>query len=133
MKKVERLFRVFLACVLLLSTAAWHGTSAVKAAETPEIAEAAEKTQLTVSMSVEKGHAGDTVSATVSVSNNPGFAGLVFRLKYDPAVLQLVEAVPQQDVMSAGLATVYTGQTGMVGYSFAEARNYRGNGKLLTV
>ncbi|MBO5459327.1 MAG: hypothetical protein J5981_03655 [Lachnospira sp.] len=106
MKKVERLFRVFLACVLLLGTAAWHGTSAVKAAETVGIAEAAEKTQLTVSMSVEKGHAGDTVSATVSVSNNPGFAGL---------------------------ATVYTGQTGMVGYSFAEARNYRGNGMLLTV
>ena len=135
MKKMKRLFRVFLACVLLLSISAWYGISAVKATatETESIVGEAEKTQLTVSMSVEKGHAGDTVLATVSVSNNPGFAGLVFRLEYDSSVLQLVEAVPQQDVMSAGLATVYTGQTGMVGYSFAEAGNYRWNGKLLTV
>lgn len=52
-------------------------------------AQAAEKAVLQVS--TVSGHRGDEVSVTVSLTSNPGIAGLVFSLTFDNKVLKLVD------------------------------------------
>lgn len=52
-------------------------------------AQAAEKAVLQVS--TVSGHRGDEVSVTVSLTSNPGIAGLVFSLTFDDKVLKLVD------------------------------------------
>ena len=52
-------------------------------------AQAAEKAVLQIS--TVSGHRGDEVSVTVSLTSNPGIAGLVFSLTFDNKVLKLVD------------------------------------------
>ena len=42
-------------------------------------------------VSTVSGHRGDEVSVTVSLTSNPGIAGLVFSLTFDNKVLKLVD------------------------------------------
>lgn len=52
-------------------------------------AQAAEKAVLQIS--TVSGHRGDEVSVTVSLTSNPGIAGLVFSLTFNNKVLKLVD------------------------------------------
>ena len=118
MLKVNKLFAVLMSILMLMQGAMGVALKA-DATETPEI---------TVSSAEAK--AGDTVTLTVSLNNNTGFAGFSLMVDYDADVLTLT-AFTQGDVLNAVDPLGLESQTSVGIANWATTTNTSGDGTLL--
>jgi len=94
----------------------------------PEI----DPTAPTITVSDVRSLAGETVEITVSISNNPGFAGMAYDIVYDNTVLELVS-------YELGLGSAICVDSGVGTYAdkinlqYAAAKNVEGDGVLVTL
>ena len=123
-------------CKRILSATVCAVTAAVFAmAGTGEVS-AEGAAQLTVS--AVEGYAGDTVTVSVALENNPGIAGTAFQLEYDTSVLELVGVVMDPETEDVA-NSIWTGPTmkddtpGIVTYANAKEKNVNKSGNLFEV
>lgn len=117
-------------CKRILSATVCAVTAAVFAMAGAGEVSAADAAQLKVTEA--SGYAGDTVTVTLSLTDNPGIAGVAFKLGYDKDVLSVVSATEPENAVFTR-ATVNTEGDGFVGYSYADVANVTGSGDFLTV
>ena len=78
------------------------------------------------------GRAGETVTVTVSMKNNPGFGGMAYDIKYDSASLELVSyeiGLGNGICTDSGVGTY----TNKVNLQYAGTSNITGDGALVTL
>ena len=79
------------------------------------------------------GYAGDTVTVTVQMANNPGLVGWLVDVSYDENVLELV-AQNRGDAFSGSLSFgPMLSPTNCLWYNFLATSNYTNNGKLFSL
>lgn len=80
-----------------------------------------------------EGYVGDTINVTVSLTENPGIAGMGVWVCYDKAALRVVDVVLSSDVFVEDLAECQKAGDGYVGYSAAGSRDNAKTGQLFTI
>ena len=123
-------------CKRILSATVCAVTAAVFAMAGAGEVSAEGAAQLTVS--AVEGYAGDTVTVSVALENNPGIAGTAFQLEYDTSVLELVGVVMDPETEDVA-NSIWTGPTmkddtpGIVTYANAKEKNVTKSGNLFEV
>ena len=76
-------------------------------------------------------NADGTYSVPVSIENNPGLAGVMFKLNYDNQLLQVVDVTPTNGLFSSPM--INTSNSGIINYVYVAATNEKSSGTLYTV
>ncbi|MBQ4283490.1 MAG: hypothetical protein IJB96_06155 [Lachnospira sp.] len=134
-KRIKALLAGLLAVILVVTSVAVYNLDSVHAAEGATLSVTTDKTEV---------KAGDVVTATVSLADNTGFAGLSFYFKFDTNVFEfyteldpsdeyyeddLFTEVVRSDV--SGDPTLNFDAADFIGCVYAFARNNRNNGELV--
>ncbi len=122
MKRKKRILTAAIAVVLLAVGVLGINPKEVKAA-----------TEAKITVSSGKGYEGDTVKVDVSVTENPGMCGMTIGIKYDKAVLTVVEAVGVDDVLPSAGAVINPNGDGFVSYMYGGIEDKSATGKLMTI
>ncbi len=72
-----------------------------------------------------------TYSVPINIENNPGLAGIVFRIDYDPSALQVVSAHSNNSEFGAPI--INKNNVGSVNYVYISSSNNTSNGLLFTI
>lgn len=99
--------------------------------EMKEVSAEGEGAKLEISSA--EGYVGDIVTVTVSLTENPGIAGMGVWVCYDKAALRVVDVVLSSDVFVEDLAECQKAGDGYVGYSAAGSRDNAKTGQLFTI
>lgn len=125
MKRSKQLFTFLTVSAVILVSVMLFGSARTKAASSAIF-----------EVSSAEGYAGDTIKVTVSIKENPGLAGLVFKLRYDSSALSVVSATKSTEALESSpviQADAADAAGSYVGYSFAEAQDFKGIGAVLVV
>lgn len=71
------------------------------------------------------------ISTYVSVSDNPGYAGMQFELIYDEDILNV--SYIKEITSNISMVPIITDKNGKITYIVAEAENHNGNGEILEI
>lgn len=135
-KKIISLFCLMICALILLS----YNKSTINSvvASEPDVC-------VELSTDVAKVYEGNQITATLSLTNNVGIAGLTVRIKYDTDVLSLISATavegtlsgpvvfPDPEMLEDSTANLDDIANGTVGYAFAEIKNKTAIGNLLNI